>query len=238
MAKDTDNSHRMGTGAFKNEINHLLHTQAHMGSDGEFDPGWNCRDHALVMAMLLKRGGVYPKVANGKCMFVQGPYLKNTSFEVGQENYQKNGHNWLIDQQFGMIDVSPLLELKRRRFRAQFNGIFNRVWLPGGKERVKVVVCHDALEYEQEIEKANQLNGLSTAVYLHLDELEVTDQLTESPFKFLRSPLSAEVKKRFGADFYKAVARHLHGFTLGKKNSLMDLEKLKAWGSLVDGIHG
>jgi hypothetical protein len=237
MAKDTDRSHRMGTSAFKNEINHLLHTQAHMGSDGELDPGWNCRDHALVLAMLLKRGGIYPRIANGKCMFVQGPYLKNASFQIGQEDYQKIGHNWVVDQQFGIIDVSPQLELKRHRFRAPFNGIYGGVWLPSGKERVKVVVCHDSPTYEQEIDKANQLNGLSTAVYLLMDEMEVSDQLIESPFKFLRSPLSAEVKKRFGTDFYRAVASHLHGFTLAKRNSLAGLEKLKAWGSLVDGFH-
>ena len=74
----------------------------------------------------------------------------------------------------------------------------------------------------------------STAVYLHLDEQEVTDKLIKSPFKFLNSRFSTEIKSRFGADFYPAVAKHLHGFVLGKRDSLVSLAKLKAWGSVVE----
>jgi hypothetical protein len=238
MEKETDTSRRLGTSAFKEEINHLLHTQHHPGSDGEQDQGWNCRDHALVMAMMLKRAGTYPKIATGKCMYVQGPYLKNNSFEIGQKGDYSGNHNWVIDQKFGVIDVSPNLESKQHRFRAAFNGIYGQVWLPQAKERVKVVVCHDSNTYEQEIDKANRLNGLSTAVYMHVGELQVSDQVIETPFKFLRSALSAEIKKRFGAGFYPAVAKHLHGFMLGKRDSLKHLEKLKAWGVLLDDFPG
>ena len=68
-----DKSRMMGTAAFKKEINHLLYSNQFTASDGEFDAGWNCRDHSLVMALMLKSGDDYPKVASGKCMFVQGP---------------------------------------------------------------------------------------------------------------------------------------------------------------------
>lgn len=78
----------------------------------------------------------------------------------------------------------------------------------------------------------------STAVYLQLDEQEVTDQLVRSPFKFLNSRFSAEIKKRFGPDFYPAVAKHLHGFMLGKRDSLMSLASLKACGTVVDEFSG
>jgi len=229
-----NNSGQMGTIAFKDEINHLLHTSGHTGSDGEFDPGWNCRDHALVMAMMLKRGGAYPMMAHGKCMFIQGPYLKNASFRIGQEPRQDASHDWLIDQKFGLIDVSPHLEVRTHRFRTPFSGIFGQVWLPSGKERTKVVVCRDADRYEREIDKAGRLTGLSTAVYLQEKRLEITDRLVESPFKFLKSQLSAEIKKRFGSAFYPAIAHHLHGFTLGERESLKQMEKLKAWGALLD----
>jgi len=238
MGKEIDKSRRMGTSEFKDEINHLLHTQGHMGTDGEFDAGWNSRDHALVMAMLLKRSGTFPKIGNGKCMYVQGPYLKNTSFRIGQEPHQVSGHNWVVDQRFGLIDVSPLLESKKHTFRTPFNGVFGQVWLPAGKERVKVVVCHDADAYEKEIDNAGRLGGLSTTVYLHTDDLVVTDQIVKSPFKFLKSHLSGEIKKRFGSAFYPAVAHHLHGFTLGQRNSLKHMEKLKAWGTLLDDFPG
>jgi len=233
-----DKSRMMGTSAFKKEINHLLYSNSHTGIDGELDWGWNCRDHALVMARLLKSGDHYPKIVNGKCMFVQGPVAGNAAFAIGQENYHKSGHNWLVHSKFGLIDVSPSLQTKQHRFRESFNGVFNRVWLPPGKNRVSVVLCHDPQDYETEIRKARRAMAHSTAVYLHLDELEVTEKLLKSPFKFLNSRFSTEIKSRFGSGFYPAVAHHLHDFMLGKRDSLMSLGRLKAWGSVVDEFSG
>ena len=229
-----DKTRMMGTAAFKKEINHLLYSTSFTGSEGEFDAGWNCRDHALVMALMLKSGDTYPKVASGKCMFVQGPYAGNPAFRIGQEDYYKSGHSWLVHAKFGLIDVSPFLQSKEHRFRVSFNGIFNRVWLPQGKERVSVVVCQDLPGYVGEIEKANHAMHHSTAVYLHLDDAEVSGKLIESPFKFLNSRFSTEIKSRFGSDFYPAVAKHLHDFVLGKTDSLVSQGRIKAWGTVVD----
>ena len=224
----------MGTGAFKKEINHLLYSTGYTGNDGEFDAGWNCRDHALVMALMLKSGDTYPKIAHGKCMFVQGPFSRNAAFGIGQDNKHKSGHNWVVDSRFGLIDVSPNLEAKQHRFRASFNGIFNRVWLPPGKEKVKVILCNDPDEYDREINSASRANGHSTAVYLHVSDLEVTEKLITSPFKFLNSRFSTEIKRRFGSDFYPAVAHHLQGYIRGERDSLVSQGKLQAWGSVLD----
>jgi hypothetical protein len=238
VTNQIDKSRMMGTAAFKKEINHLLYSTGFTGSDGEMDAGWNSRDHSLVMALMLKSGDNYPKIADGKCMFVQGPVAGNAAFSIGQENYHKNGHSWLVHSKFGLIDVSPSLQTKEHRFRDAFNGIFNRVWLPPGKERASVVLCHTPHDYEEEIEKARHAMAHSTAVYLHLDEQEVTEKLIKSPFKFLNSRFSAEIKSRFGSDFYPAVAKHLHDFVLGKTDSLVSLARLKAWGTVFDGFSG
>lgn len=229
-----DKTRMMGTAAFKKEINHLLYSNSFTTSDGEFDPGWNSRDHALVMALMLKSGDKYPKIAHGKCMYVQGPVSGNAAFGIGQEDYYKSGHSWLVHSKFGLIDVSPALQSKDHHFREPFNGVFNRVWLPPGKERANVVVCLDPDDYAEEIEKANRKMAHSTAVYLHLSEVEVTEKLIESPFKFLNSRFATEIKSRFGTDFYPAVAKHLHDFVLGKAESLMSLGRVKAWGAVVD----
>jgi len=238
VKKMIDKSRMMGAAAFKIEINHLLYSNSYTDSDGEFDPGWNSRDHSLVMALMLTSGGTYPKIAGGKCMFVQGPVAGNAAFGIGQDDYYKSGHNWLVHSKFGHIDVSPSLLTKEHHFREPFNGVFNRVWLPPGKERVSVVLCTDPDDYVAKIEKARRAMAHSTAVYLHLDELEVTDKLIKSPFKFLNSRFSTEIKSRFGADFYPAVAHHLHDFMLGKKDSLMSLGRVKAWGTVVDEFVG
>ena len=234
-ANKIDQSRMMGTSSFKKEINHLLYSDAHTSNNGELDTGWNSREHALVMALLLKSGDNYPKIANGKCMFVQGPISGNSSIQIGQESGYSSGHTWVVHSKFGLIDVSPTLQLRHHRFSAPFNGVFNRVWLPPGKDRVSVVVCETPGDYDREIEKATHAMSHSTAIYLHLDDQEVSENFIRSPFKFLNSKTSQDIKKRFGPDFYLAVARHLHGYMLGKKNSLVGLAKLKAWGSVLDG---
>ena len=78
----------------------------------------------------------------------------------------------------------------------------------------------------------------STAVYVHLNEQEVTGKLIKSPFKFLNSRFSTEVKNRFGSDFYPAVAKHLHDFVVGKSDSLMSQGRVKAWGTVFDEFSG
>lgn len=233
-----DKTRMMGTPAFKKEINHLLYSNSFIGSEGEFDAGWNSCDHALVMALMLKSGDGYPKIANGKCMFVQGPVSGNVAFSIGQESHYKSGHSWLAHAKFGLIDVSPTLLSKEHRFREPFNGVFNRVWLPPGKERVSVVLCDDPGDYEEQIKSARHKMAHSTAVYLFLDEHEVSDKLIQSPFKFLNSRFANEIKHRFGPDFYPAVAKHLHDFVLGKVDSLVSEGRLKAWGVVVDRFAG
>ena len=232
-----DKSRMLGTAAFKKEINHLLYASL-TGSDGDFDTGWNCRDHSLVMALLLKSGTNNPKIASGKCMFVQGPVAGHAAFGIGQEEHYQSGHNWLVHAKFGLIDLSPSLQSKEHSFREPFNGIFNRTWLPPGKERASVVECHDPDDYAAKIERARRAMGHSTAVYLHQDEMEVTDKLIKNPFKFLNSRFSSEIKHRFGADFYPAVAKHLQGFMQGKLESVVSLAKLQAWGRVFDEFSG
>lgn len=238
VTNQVDKTRMMGTAAFKKEINHLLYSNSYTGSDGEFDPGWNSRDHALVMALMLKAGDTYPKIANGKCMFVQGPVAGNAAFGLGQEDYYESGHNWLHHARFGHIDVSPTLQSKDHHFREPFNGVFNRVWLPPGKERVSVVLCDDPDDYVAKIKKARRAMNHTTAVYLHLDDQEVTEKLIKSPFKFLNSRFSTEIKNRFGSNFYIAVAKYLQDFMLGKSDSLISQGRVNAWGAVVDQFSG
>jgi len=229
-----DKTRVMGTAAFKKEINHLLQSNGYTSADGETDMGWNGRDHALVMALMLKSADGYPKIAGGKVMFVQGPVAGNAAFGIGQPESYKTGHGWLLHARFGNIDLSPSLQTREHSFREPLNGVFNRVWLPPGKERTSVVMVGDPAAYAEAIDRAMQKQAHSTAVYLHTDDFEVTDKLLESPFKFLGSRFASEIKTRFGAIFYPAVAKHLHDFVVGKSESLTGLSKIQAWGAVVD----
>jgi hypothetical protein len=231
-----DKSRVMGTAAFKKEINHLLQSASYTTGEGEFDPGWNSRDHALVMALMLKSADGFPKIASGKVMFVQGPVAGNPAFSIGQPETFKIGHSWLLHAKFGNIDLSPSLQTREHSFREPLNGIFNRVWLPPGKERTSVELVEDPLAYSGQIDKAMNKQAHSTAVYLHLEDFEVTDKLLESPFKFLGSRFSTEIKTRFGPDFYPAVAKHLHDFVVGKSETMTGLSKIQAWGAVFDAL--
>ena len=234
VTSNIDKTRVMGTAAFKKEINHLLQSAGFTSSEGEIDAGWNSRDHALVMALMLKSAEGYPKIASGKVMFVQGPVAGNAAFGIGQPETYKIGHSWLLHAKFGNIDLSPTLQTREHSFREPLNGIFNRVWLPPGKARTSVEMVDDPAVYTGEIDKAMQKQAHSTAVYLHLDDFELTEKLLESPFKFLGSRFSTEIKTRFGAIFYPAVAKHLHDFVVGKTESLTSLAKIQAWGAVVD----
>lgn len=229
-----DPSRMMGSAAFKREINHLLYAGHVSGPGADNDLGWNGREHALVIALMLRHGDKNPKIASGKCMYVQGPVSGNAAFGIGQEIYHKTGHNWLVHAKFGLIDLSPTLQNREHHFRDSFNGILNRVWMPPGKERSSVVVCTDEARYERAIDRARRAMAHSTAIYLHLDDTGVSAKLIKSPFKFLHSRLSSEIKQRFGAEFYPAVAKHLHDFVLGKADTLVKQGKVQAWGAVVD----
>ena len=224
----------MGSAAFKREINHLLYA-VHAGGPGvEHDLGWNGREHALVTALMLRQGDNTPKIAGGKCMYIQGPVSGNPAFGIGQETYHKSGHNWLVHAKFGLIDLSPTLQNREHHFREPFNGVLNRVWMPPGKERSSVVVCTDEAHYERAIDHARRAMAHSTAIYLHLEDTRVSAKLIKSPFKFLHSRFSSEIRQRFGAEFFPAVAKHLHDFVFGKAESLINQGKVQAWGALVD----
>ena len=199
LTTQIDKSRMMGTAAFKKEINHLLYSNSYTGSDGEFDAGWNCRDHSLVMALMLKSGDNYPKIASGKCMFVQGPVAGNAAFGIGQEDYYKSGHNWLVHSKFGLIDVSPLFVSQKRIGSGNpFNGIFNRVWLPPGKERVSVVLCHDPHDYAKGNRKRPGARWpIQPLCICHLDDQEVTDKLIEEPLQIPEFPVLDRDKAAF-----------------------------------------
>ena len=115
---------------------------------------------------------------------------------------------------------------------AVFNTINKRVGVIATQGTVK------SKAYEDEIKKASHKMAHTTAVYLYLDDLEVSEKLIKSPFKFLNSRFSTEIRNRFGADFYPAVAKHLHDFVLGKNNSIISQGKVKAWGTVVDAFSG
>jgi hypothetical protein len=65
-------------------------------SDSRWDPGWGCRDHAVVLAALLTSGGTDAQVVHGANVFIQGPTTDGQD-PVGLGNDLAHGgeHTWV-----------------------------------------------------------------------------------------------------------------------------------------------
>src|SRR5688572_6667019 len=77
---------------------------------GVLDLGWSCRDHAFVVACLLRLTSTSTRLVHGKCMYVQGPEATSPPCAIGQECHAVAGHTWLKSSDGKIMDVSPRLE--------------------------------------------------------------------------------------------------------------------------------
>ena len=57
---------------FLRELHHLLWIEPQL-NNGQRDEGWNCRDHALIVAGVAQMLGFTASVIHGRATFVQGP---------------------------------------------------------------------------------------------------------------------------------------------------------------------
>lgn len=78
--------------------------------DGNWDPGWSCRDHSVVLAALLTAKRIEARVVHGLTMFVQGPTTDGApAVGNGNDPAAGGGHSWVQVPGFGTVDVSPRL---------------------------------------------------------------------------------------------------------------------------------
>jgi hypothetical protein len=116
---------------FVEEIHHLL-WQAPFNNKGAMDAGWNCRDHALIVALLLRNFGIPSFVCFGKMMLVTGPNGNERS--LGDS---VNPHSWNFIQEADWLDVSVRASRQFSSWRDwKIEGVF------GGIVRANLATTH------------------------------------------------------------------------------------------------
>lgn len=203
---------------------------------GRFDAGWNCRDHAWVVSCILGAHGVSSQLVLGKAMFVQGAAGDAPSAGLGVPPEDSVGtHTWLEVAGLGLLDLSPNLNISTRPWRrSRLDGVVGGELRP--REAGEVRVCRTPAEYRNAVNLATHVQGGLCAIYLPTGAAALTrDDITNSR-RFVYSPLTEQVCRRFGDDALPKLVLHLLDRRGGKRRSLAGVSQNKAWSIVTSEI--
>lgn len=206
------------------ELHSLLWTAPRAG-----DHGWNCRDHALIIAGLLGLEGQRATFRHGRCMFMQGLTEKLPPVGLGQELASRWGHTWLGLDLVGHLDLSPKLDIREAPWRPMRHvGLVGDEWWAEGAH--DLVVCSSADDYSHAIAAASWFRDRARAIYLHEREEPFEASLLRDPFPWTHSPLSNKLKKgKRSAGAYLKFLGHLTELKRGDARPLATVSWNRAW---------
>ena len=196
--------------------------------DGNWDSGWSCRDHSVVLAALLTAEGIEAQVVHGLTMFVQGP-TKDREPPVGNGNdpAASGSHSWVHVPGFGTVDVSPRLSERVDQWRPLpvECGLIGADWsVP--RTTTHVALVGNANDYEQAVAVATHATDTATAIYWPKESAEFTPAMLEADY--IDSPLSYKLRDAAGADCYAKLAAHLYALSGGARRALAGVSQRKA----------
>jgi hypothetical protein len=196
---------------------------------GTFDPGWSCREHALLVACVIRANGESVRIAHGKNMFVQGADGPCRPMGFGQKRDAGSGHTWLKSNSDKVIDLSPRLAAAGvTGWRSvECSGIVKGEWLPTGHSNV--VTCDSGEEYDEAIALASRHDGVNTAIYWEQTEECLTASLLGKALELVNSPLTDELRKFRDVEIYSKAALHLIEIAAGSGRPLAGVAQRKAW---------
>jgi len=224
--------------AFIAELHRLLWIEP-FRNRGIFDPGWSCRDHAVLVGCTLRANGIYAVLSHGKNMFVQGASDGWAPMGIGQPAAHSNdSHTWLKTQSGMLLDPSPRLSATGvPGWRSvECLGIIESRWLPEGTG--EVVSCGSGSEYDQAIALASHRTGANTALYWEENDEELTADLVTDSLERINSPLTAELRRLGDVEIYCKAALHLAEIAAGKGRPLAGLSHQKAWSIIASSPAG
>jgi hypothetical protein len=195
---------------------------------GKWDPGWSCRDHAVVLAALMTVEGLSAHVVRGASIYIQGPTSSGEEpTGLGNVLEAGGGHTWVDVPTFGTVDVSPRLDVRVAHWRPiPVSGLVGTEWeVPGLASHVAVV--ESAGRYEEAVTQATRTFDTATAIYwpqeverFHVGMLDVS---------YVDSPLTHRLSDHAGSDCYIKLTAHLIGLTEGVRRPLARVNQRKAW---------
>src|SRR5262249_54164376 len=196
---------------------------------GVYDPGWNCRDHALIVAGILAANSVPVQIVHGRVMFVLGPSGSYPPVGRGQDVDDSRTHTWVEVPSIGIVDISPNLRTRdHAKWRpTNFDGIIASRWIPEDNCIVRQVVS--AFEYEREIALATHRQEQCSAVYWGRDKDVFSPKLFKNAFDYANSPLTDKLRQNFQQSIYAKITLPLIDRTRGFGRSLATVSRNKAW---------
>jgi hypothetical protein len=211
--------HTLSDHRFQRELHRLLWTPA-SSCEGEFDAGWNCRDHGIIVGLVVATQNIHCDMVHGRNMFIQGSRDDLPSVGMGQELEKKFGHTWLDLPSRGIIDLSPNLapEFPTKWRSLNFGGILCDEWLPANEG--KLIKCTSALAYKSAMAEASHAVGGVIAVYFEQRREKVTFERWIEAAQKIESPLSDIVYQEHGLLAYLSAAAHLINFAGGRSQPL------------------
>jgi hypothetical protein len=214
---------------FLREVHHLLWTDSSLNGR-VVDAGWNCRDHAWVVALLARALGYESVLIHGEAHFIKGPQGHS-----GSAIYFQRPHSWLAVEDVGAIDVSVRAQFRAGadRFQASITCIFADAWLPRG--RGKSYFFTDAHAYARAVEELPSRRNQLSAVYLFQEAEHLHEGLLSRAAGWIGSPLTRQLDSVYGnpSDLYAALLLHLHSYLVGDAPSLTRLPVEQSWAQLA-----
>jgi hypothetical protein len=203
---------------FRREINTALWVPA-FDNAGQPDAGWSCRDHAGVVAMLLRCEGMQTFVVNGRAAF----------FGSERSTLVLTSHSWAFALELGVWDLSVKAEYAQNGMRVALSPVAGgRVSRHRGG---RVHFTNDTAEFDALLGSDANAMGLR-AVYLDESLDKITTTYVESPAVWINSPLTDRLIARYGRANYAGLVLHLRGIVDGTQMPLASRGQEGMWEAL------
>lgn len=191
---------------FLDEIHHLLWIPSFQKGK-VIDFGWNCRDHALLIAGMAILSGLAVKAVTGKAAFIQGPRPAERLPPVGVEQLT---HTWLDVDVIGTCDLSANTRSVSRFHAATwtFDGVIGSKVVPLGT--AQYILTTNEFKYNSDFDAATNRTNQFTLVYLAKKVEAIVSGDLDAPFRWCNSPLTVRLKNlKIPPRAYRRAAEHL-----------------------------
>lgn len=165
-------------------------------------------------------------------MFVQGPTKDTPPAGWGQDIRGPVAHTWIDIENSGITDLSPNLSCKISGWPGiEFAGITFNEWNLFDR---RILTCASKIQFENEINKATNQENEITAIYLESSREPFDAADTRNISRAINSPLTDQVREKYGEDAYITALLHLIDFADSKVKTLTGVSRNKAWQLAVD----
>jgi len=211
------------------EIHHLLWVEPRQNR-GVLDEGWNCRDHALVVATLCQMLGFNAYTIHGAASFVQGATGGRPPVGLGQDP-----HAWAAVDGGGMHDLSVRLDRTAVPHWTDWQVLCISGSVPHAKRKMRLHYPKTALEYEDTVAAASHRQAERCAIYLAREYEPLTKAALSASMAWSNSILTDDLRDQIGEqpDFHARFALHLFELLGDPALSLTELPPTEAWKDLT-----